>query len=648
MNDPKHEILDKLKSANNILVTVSSDPSVDQLAACIGMTLLLNKLKKHATAVFSGQVPSTIEFLKPEETIEKNTDSLRDFIIALDKSKADKLRYKVEENVVKIFITPYKTSITQGDLEFSQGDFNVDVVVAIGVHEQKDLDQAITAHGRILHDATVMSINLTTGNDLAAVSWVDPGASSLSELCAELIDGIGKEELDAQIATALLTGIVAETERFSNERTTPETMRLSAELMAAGANQQLVATELQAPVAEAVAPAEQDGDEESAPAAARVTSDGMLEINHPEGEEPRRSDEEDTDNGIPLTPPKPHDDNGGAPDGASQQQPATDADTSAEPTQPEQENEVTTRRITEPPELGGQLTANSKPESYDPSIDPLSKQDDHGPLLTHDKPAVAEAPQAEESAPEVEVIEEPQPAPLELPAPTAMPAQDESAAPEQNGPSDDVVIDAEGNLQLPAPQPTTDNSTANDATVAAAVPADDTPAQTVDEPAQGGPGQTTPLNADAARDAVLDALNSTPPTLETIPPKADVGASGYLNVQDLPEDDTTDAPEPVADTTVPLPVPQQVAEADVPVSQPLPPLNAQFQAPSIPSEPAPGLTPADRPLDMPLPPSTGFAAPAPLGQALPFPGATAAQNATVPPPVPPPMTELPPFSPPQP
>src|SRR6185437_12787269 len=157
--DPKAQITDRIRQANNVLVTVSANPSVDQLAAAIGLTLLLNKLGKHATAVFSGQVPSTIEFLEPEKTLEKNTDSLRDFIIALDKSKADKLRYKVEENVVKIFITPYRTSISEKDLDFSQGDFNVDVVVALGVKEQAQLDQAITAHGRILHDATVVSIN---------------------------------------------------------------------------------------------------------------------------------------------------------------------------------------------------------------------------------------------------------------------------------------------------------------------------------------------------------------------------------------------------------------------------------------------------------------------------------------------------------
>ena len=62
----KQQIVERVKQATNILVTVSTNPSVDQLAACIGLTLMLNKMDKHATAVFSGQAPSTIEFLQPE------------------------------------------------------------------------------------------------------------------------------------------------------------------------------------------------------------------------------------------------------------------------------------------------------------------------------------------------------------------------------------------------------------------------------------------------------------------------------------------------------------------------------------------------------------------------------------------------------
>ena len=277
MDEIKQQVADKLKQANNILVTVRDSPTVDLLCACIGLALVLDKMDKHATAVFSGEVPDAMQFLKPEQTIEPTPNSLRDFIITLDMSKADKLRYKKDDQkgIVQIFITPYKTSITQDDLDFSQGDFNIDVVVALGAHEQAELDAAITAHGRILHDATVISINNTPNGSLGSLNWQDTKASSVSEMVTQLVDDMRREALDGQIATALLTGIVAETARFSNDKTTPKTMTLAGELMAAGANQQLVANELQANgqlSAPALSPPKQ---------ATGHSDDGALDIEHP-------------------------------------------------------------------------------------------------------------------------------------------------------------------------------------------------------------------------------------------------------------------------------------------------------------------------------------------------------------------------------
>lgn len=287
--ETQKEIVESLKKAKNVLVTVSNNPSVDQLSACIALSLLLTKQDVHAAAVYSGSTPSTIEFLNPSETFETTTDSLRDFIISLDKSKADKLRYKVEDNVVRIFITPYRTSITDKDLNFSQGDFNVDVVVALGVHQQEDLDQAISAHGRILHDATVVTINDAQGTDMGAINWLDESASSLCEMVTHIAEGIAKDAIDEQIATALLTGVVAETDRFSNEKTSAETMKVSALLMGAGANQHLVATKLEEPEVQPEEPQptetdaeqnqEEPADEDALPEAA-INEDGMLEITH--------------------------------------------------------------------------------------------------------------------------------------------------------------------------------------------------------------------------------------------------------------------------------------------------------------------------------------------------------------------------------
>ncbi len=246
----KQQVIDKLKQAEKVLVTVSKNPSVDALSAALGLTLLLDAQGKYATAIFSGETPPALAFLEPEKTFDDTTDSLRDFIIALNKEKADHLRYKVVDDAVKIFITPYKTTITEDDLEFSQGDYNVELVVAVGVDSQEDLDAALDNHGQILHDAAIITVSAGDATStLGGIDWHDTHASGLSEMIAGLVDALKKDKKDAlltaPIATALLTGIVAETDRFSNEKTSSRAMTVAATLMAAGADQQLIATELQ-------------------------------------------------------------------------------------------------------------------------------------------------------------------------------------------------------------------------------------------------------------------------------------------------------------------------------------------------------------------------------------------------------------------
>lgn len=392
MDNPKNQIVDSLQKANNVLVTVRSNPTVDQLAAAIGFTLLLNKLGKHATAVYSGETPSTIEFLQPDKTLEKNTDSLRDFIIALDKSKADKLRYKVEDQMVKIFITPYRTSIGEDDLEFSQGDFNVDVVLALGVSEQTELDQAITNHGRILHDATVVSVSTQAGASLGSINWIDAEASSLSEMMLDVGLALKADVLDGQMATAFLTGIVSETDRFSNEKTSSTTMQMSAKLMSAGANQQLVATQLQSPERDnGVLPAPVDGNDQpeegDEPAAA---ADGSLRIDHDKGEQNTESapqvPEEKAPEPAPEEPEEPEeqplaqvhiDENG-------EFNPNPPAGT-PEPQAPSVSDGP--RIILDPPAMGGTLTASGAATPVDNATDVLGipNTEPTMPLLSHDQ-----------------------------------------------------------------------------------------------------------------------------------------------------------------------------------------------------------------------------------------------------------------------
>lgn len=249
-NDVMAQVVDKIKSSDNILVALSNNPSVDELAGAVGLTLMLDKIGKHATAIFSGQIPNALEFLEPEKTFESNTNSLQDFIIALNKDKADHLRYKIDGDYVKVFITPYRTTINESDLEFSHGDYNVGLVMALDVTQAGDLDGALSEHGRIMHDATVVNITTNAPGKFGDVQWSNPGASSVSEMIMMVAEGLrGKDAkggnlLDTQVATALLTGIVAATDRFSNEKTTPLTMVMASRLMELGADQKLISANI--------------------------------------------------------------------------------------------------------------------------------------------------------------------------------------------------------------------------------------------------------------------------------------------------------------------------------------------------------------------------------------------------------------------
>lgn len=619
METQKTQIAERLNQATNILVAVSSNPTIDQLAGAIGIALLLNKLNKHATAVFSGKVPSTLEFLQPDKTLEKTTDSLRDFIISLDKSKADKLRYKIEDQMVKIFITPYMTALSDKDLEFSQGDFNVDVVLALGVNEQSDLDQAINAHGRILHDATVIAISTGQATTLGSINWNDPAASSLSEMLTQLGLSLKPDILDGQMSTALLTGIVAETNRFSNEKTSSETMQVSAKLMGAGANQQLVASQLQSlisvpdmlpkqpePVEDVQLPEiKEDG---SQPYTAttpqpiesnKPAPDGALQINHGEPVEEEQaeqnSESEDDAHQEPSLDQIHIDDEGII-------KPLADLDVAPQiPPAGDSANSVTgtTRLIMQPPVLGGTLTANSKVEALEPSTDILgTSSSSQATILSHSNDSYG----PKSAPPQTPLTPFPEPAsstdvsapalPNDLVAPTA-------TAPVLNSPERSLA-DLENLV---------------------------TSAHVTDQPQQNGvaenPQPTPEVDVNAARDAVSDAMNGAAPQI--LEPVQSLNAQPMdLNLGDMPAVATSLASAFASNSSAPsLDNPPAASPTSFGTPPPLVPLN--------------GISYATSPLgDTVVPSSTASIMPASHNGS-----SVMAAGPSAPPPVPPPMIPSP-------
>lgn len=560
------QVADRIKDSDNVLVALSKNPSVDELSAALGFTFMLDKLGKHATAIFSGAVPNAIEFLEPEKTFESNTNSLQDFIIALDKEKADHLRYKIEGDFVKVFITPYKTTLDEKDLEFSHGDYNVDLIVALNVEAESDLDSALSEYGKIKHDASSINISAAVPGKFGDLEWGDPAASSVSEMIATLADILDAEDaeeklVDKSTATALLAGIVAATNRFSNERTSADTMSVAAALMSNGADQQLISSSIPVDI---------------------LTND-TVDVN----EEVAELDKEES-----VEAPKEKEKKEEAPEEElvieKEAEPVVEEAPEAEPEPiveeeaPEEQKEESAAELAIE-RMNASIRAAEGKTAVDEELREIEELSAKKPDNVPDLPAsesspiepANEDPTAPEDAPEIETIAVPAPAeaaPVDLPTPELEPLAEPAIAPEEQP----VGISGDAPAPAPVPLPTPEPL----------------PEENISEP-----------NPHPNSAAVNNEKSLIPPSEAALPPKENIDYAAQMeqelqNAVPAPVMAPTELPTaemaPIAAPVMPV-EPLVPDDAEPVISEPM--MNESMQAsaatpPTAAFQPAPNVDPA--------------------------------------------------------
>ena len=244
----KQQLADKLREAETVLVTTDASPSISQLSAGLGLVGILEDMDKSALFVYDGEVSPALDFLKPSEAISADAESLRDFIISFDTSKVDKFRYTQEDNQYNILLTPgRKQVINEEDIRYHKGDFNIDLVLSLGVSSRSSICQAVGQHAQLMD--SIPMVNILTDSQRSSLEtefWQADTVCSLGEMIYDLSQAMEDNyRLDRQVANAtLLTSIVEYTERFKNKHTQADTMHISGELIRYGADPSLVAESL--------------------------------------------------------------------------------------------------------------------------------------------------------------------------------------------------------------------------------------------------------------------------------------------------------------------------------------------------------------------------------------------------------------------
>jgi len=249
-SSPKQQAVELIREANNVLAVTHKNPDGDALGSLLALKISLEKLNKKVTIACPDEAAEIFSFLPKVKEIENEIDLSRDLVISVKTAavKVEKIGYKKDEENkrVDIVVTPSSGKLIPEDVTVSQSGSKFDLIIALDTPNMERLGK-LSQPADIFYEVPVINIDHHPSNErFGKVNWVELVATSTSEILVSLIEALSREVklLDEDVATALLTGLIYDTSSFQNINTTPKSLTVAAQLVAAGARQQEIVKNL--------------------------------------------------------------------------------------------------------------------------------------------------------------------------------------------------------------------------------------------------------------------------------------------------------------------------------------------------------------------------------------------------------------------
>jgi phosphoesterase RecJ-like protein len=186
------EVVARLLAARDVLTICHENPEADALGSALGLALALESLGKKATPVCSDVVPPMYDFMP----------------------HIDRFRHDPEP------------------------DHDYDLIVVGDCGDLARVGSTLGRNAELFGRVPVVNIDHHISNPgFGAVNWVDASAAATCEMDTLLMPalGVALDANDGAIAANLMAGVVIDTANFQHPNVTPRTLRVAAELVAAGA-----------------------------------------------------------------------------------------------------------------------------------------------------------------------------------------------------------------------------------------------------------------------------------------------------------------------------------------------------------------------------------------------------------------------------
>ncbi len=240
---PKQQVVEILKNGKKVLILTHKNPDGDALGSSLALLLSLRKLGKEASVVCDGAPPAVFGYMPEVAEVGQDLKGGSDFVISLDisETKAEKVMYKVAGDKLNIVVTPASGNFEEKNVSFGAGTPHFDAIVVLDSTDLERVGAPYEKNPELFYNIPVVNIDHHAGNDqFGKINLVDLTATSTAEIIVSVLEALTGDAkfINEEIATALLTGIITDTNSFQNNNTTPKSLTVAAQLVAFGARQQ--------------------------------------------------------------------------------------------------------------------------------------------------------------------------------------------------------------------------------------------------------------------------------------------------------------------------------------------------------------------------------------------------------------------------
>jgi len=224
-------------AAQDIVIITRANPNKDSMGSSLALMLGLTSLGKKATVICPDPMTVGLSDFVGADKVSREIGK-KNFVISLDyvDGSIEKVSYNIENKKFNLVVEQrpgYKPMTAESATSTYQG-VDEQLIITVDTQNFGQLDD-VYAHGKAMF-ASKQIINIDCHDEntnYGALNLVDPGASTTTELVAELMATIGVK-LTADIATNLLNAIYDATNNFQNPAVTSMAFEVASVCLKAG------------------------------------------------------------------------------------------------------------------------------------------------------------------------------------------------------------------------------------------------------------------------------------------------------------------------------------------------------------------------------------------------------------------------------